>query len=116
MFNDFQRKIEVMDSNPSFPHEFVSVPQERDGKTVNGIECRDKSNISKLDGLIYQDEVMSLRAKLNLGIPLHRVTLGSLENDPTNLLRTAQNMEQQISSKLDELRKQHETPSAPAAE
>ena len=103
MFNYFRRERIKFSSNPPLPEEPCFEPLNKDGVIVNQLTYRPKSNHSFFEGISFSAETMSLRAKLNLGIPMSQVSLGQIENDPNALSRNAIAFEQSIESKLNEL-------------
>lgn len=75
-----------------------------DGGVVrNVITMVPADNLPYFRGVHFSRETMSLRAKLNLGVPMSRVSLGPVENDPMILNNYALKFEQQINEKLLEL-------------
>lgn len=104
MFNFFSpAKVEFV-SNPSLPDKPVVVPRIEDGKVLNKVTYEPNSNRSKFEGISFDSATMSLRAMLNLGVPLSKVYLTGIENDPTALQAAAIRLDNQISEQLASLR------------
>lgn len=103
MFNKFDsRRIEFV-SNPPLPDEGRIVPDERNGVTVNKLQYFPCSNRSYFDGIEFDKNSMSLRSKLNLGVPISQVSIGQIENDPMKLQNIALHLEHQISERINSL-------------
>lgn len=107
MFNQAKiQKIEFF-SNPALPDETVIVPSEENGRIVNKIQYQPNSSFrSPFEGVHFSRETMSLRSKLNLGVPMEQVSIGQVENDPNVLNRRALHLESDIVNKLSELESQ----------
>lgn len=81
MFNCFNSKKHCFYfSNPSLPDVPTIVPKEVDGVVKNCVEFMPQDVKSPLDGLHYEASIHSLRAKLNLGVPLSLVRPQSLDD------------------------------------
>lgn len=93
-------------SNPVLPEAPMVVPEQKDGVIVNTIKHVPVSNKSYFDGVEFNASTMSLRAKLNLGLQLHPVSIGQVENDPNVLRNRALHMEKEIFDKLESLQSQ----------
>lgn len=72
-----------------------------DGSPVNTFNLMPRSNKSYFSGAHFDASRDSLRARLNLGIPLQRVNLGVTENDPNKLAATAARLSSQISQRAE---------------
>lgn len=104
MFNSYSFKRIEFYSNPPLPEAPHVVPDERpDGVICNKVVYQPKSNRSIFDGIHYSAEVMSLRAKLNLGVTLTKVSNVNLDNDPAIVQRNMLKVEQDIENRLNEL-------------
>lgn len=90
-------------SNPPLPERVKIEPLLKDGKVVNQVVRVPGSNRSELESIHYSAETMSLRAKLNLGVPLSKVSLGAIENDPNYLNGLAVQLERNINLRLRDL-------------
>jgi len=103
MFNHFDSSRIEFVSNPPLPSEGKIVPDERNGVIVNKLQYFPSSNRSYFDGIEFDKDSMSLRAKLNLGVPLSKVYIGQIENDPLKLQNIALHMESLISDRISSL-------------
>ena len=104
MFNKFLFQRIEFRSNPPLPDKpMVVADQTPNGSPMNKVVYKPNSNKSYFDGVTFDSGTMSLRAKINLGLPLTKVPNVSIENDPTILNRRALSVEQQIESRLNEL-------------
>lgn len=90
-------------SNPPFGEDYVIVPDKDHGTIVNKVLLVPKDNKSPLDGVHYSAEQMSLRAKLNLGIPMSRVSNPPIENDPAKLNAIALHLVDDIENRLSQI-------------
>lgn len=97
-------------SNPPLPEHPVVEPYEDDGKIVNKVVWRPTDNKSPLDGVHYNAQEMSLRAKLNLGVEFRRVPNVNIDNDPTVVQRNMLAVEHAIESRLNDLQSDLDTP------
>lgn len=103
MFNSIVLKPIEFHSNPPLdPAPAVNWKTREDGSPVNFFELVPRDHRSPLDGAHYDPSRDSLTARLNLGIPLQKVSIGITENDPNILQRTAQRVSAQIQSRLSE--------------
>lgn len=103
MFNKFDSSRIEFVSNPALPDEGRIVPDEKNGVIVNKLQYFPSSNRSYFDGIEFDKDSMSLRAKLNLGVPMSQVSIGQIENDPLKLQNFALHMENQISERINSL-------------
>ena len=103
MFNNFHPERIEFRSNPLLPETPIVEPLEVNGKMTNVVKFVPKSNHSQLEGVHYSAETMSLRAMLNLGVDLHQVSLGQIENDPNKINERFLNLESQIARRVSEL-------------
>lgn len=70
-----------------------------DGSPVNRFIMAPRDNKSFFHGAHYDPSRDSLRARLNLGIPLQKVSIGITENDPNKLSATARSYVNAINSR-----------------
>jgi len=105
MFNKLPHKPIEFVSNPRLPDVPQVVPKfdEVKGIVRNEVIYVPHEDCSRLHGVHYSAETMSLRAKLNMGVPLSPVSFGITENDPSVLMSSALHMERNIEQKLIEL-------------
>jgi len=96
MFNQVLRERVPFKSNPPLQDHYEVVPKEVDGVVINEVICKPTDHHSYWKGIHYSRETMSLRAKLNLGIPMSQVSLGQIENDPSVLARFADNFTSKV--------------------
>lgn len=105
MFNKFHLSRIDFKSNPDLGEDYRVVLSTNDfGSPINKIVREPKSNRPFYDGAKYDPALMSLRAKLNSGIDLQRVSFGQVENDPTKILEHALHFEQSFASRYDQAR------------
>ena len=97
-----RKKIEFS-SNPPILETYQVVADERDGKVYNKVISVPCSNESVLSGLHFSRESMSLRAKLNMGLPM-RVVGNPNISDFASAYKKAASLELQVESKLNDLR------------
>lgn len=71
-----------------------------DGSPVNCFELQPRDNKSYFVAAHYDPSRDSLTAKLNLGIPLNKVSLGVTENDPNVLAHQAQRISAQLQDRV----------------
>lgn len=111
MFNPdhVEEKRKVFFSNPPLPEQPRVVPAERNGVVYNKVIYEPGDNHSYFEGVHYSSESMSLRAKLNLGVPMTKVSFGALENDPAVLNAKALTIEKTILNRLSELQNPQES-------
>ena len=83
MFNYRNRDREKFFSNHPLPDKVVIVPavDEDSGNFRNHIKHVPQDNHSELSGLIYNPDTMSLRAKLNMGVPMSQVAMPSIDDE-----------------------------------
>lgn len=106
MFHSSKSEPIEFRSNPPFTEESRIVPDRDDhGVIINKVVLVPKENKSALDGVHFSREEMSLRAKLNLGIPLSRVPNPGIENDPARLNAMALHFVDDFESRLSQLQK-----------
>lgn len=106
MFNKFQLSRIDFKSNPDLGEDYRVVLSTNDfGSPINKIVKEPKSNRPFYDGAKFDPALMSLRAKLNSGIDLQRVSFGQVENDPTKIYEHALKFEQSLASRYDQARK-----------
>lgn len=114
MFNEAKIQSIEFFSNPCLPDETVIVPAEENGRIVNKIQYQPNSSFrSPFEGVHFSRETMSLRSKLNLGVPMEQVSIGQVENDPNVLNRRALHLEHEIVDRLSALA---EEPAQPVVE
>lgn len=102
MFNKLPHGEIKFISNPRLPDVPKVVPKidEVKGNVKNEVTYVPHEDCSILHGVHYSHETMSLRAKLNMGIPLSPVSFGVVENDPSVLQQSALHMERAIEQRL----------------
>lgn len=106
MFNSFQLSKIEFTSNPDLGEDYkVELSTNDYGSPVNRIVRVPRSNRPFYDGVKYDPALMSLRAKLNSGIDLQRVSFGQTENDPNKLFGYALHFEQSLAERYDQARK-----------
>lgn len=111
MFNVFKPKKIVFSSNPPLSEKVIVVPEKNDvGSPINKCLVVPGDNRSKLDGVHFIYEEMSLRAKLNLGIPMSRVPNVGILNDPTDIQNIQDGFVEQASSRYQQLLKSENEP------
>lgn len=104
MFNSvLKNELFSFMSNPPLSDSPSIEPLEVDGKVVNKLVYHPRDNKPYLDGVHFDANVHSLRARLNLGVNLQPVSIGVTENDPTVLQRNAVAFEAEIESKLNSI-------------
>lgn len=105
MFNKFQLSRIDFKSNPDLGEDYRVVLSTNDfGSPINKIVREPKSNRPFYDGFKYDPSLMSLRAKLNSGIDLQRVSFGQTENDPNKIYEYALHFEASLASRYDQAR------------
>lgn len=108
-----QKKIEFS-SNPPILEEVIAEPKEVEGKIRNSFRKVPSSNRSILSDLVYNEETMSLRAKLNMGLPMTVVSNPNID-DFDKAYKVAGRMSAQIEKKLADLQREENAAAAAAA-
>lgn len=103
MFNCSKFQIIDFVSNPPFEDSPIIVPDDKNGVIVNKVVYRPCSHRSPFEGVHFSHDTMSLRSKLNLGVPMEQVTIGQIENDPNKLHSFALHLENRIYNQLNTL-------------
>lgn len=106
MFSVAPRKREPIEffSNPPFNEEaFISESKDERGNICNQLQYRHKSNHSIFEGVHFVESEMSLRAMLNKGVKLSKVSNVNLDNDPTEVQNRMRQVESQVFAKITEL-------------
>lgn len=116
MFNYFSKEKRIeFHSNPPMDETYVlkSVLDSDTGNIKPVLACVPQNHHSELEGCHFSEATMSLRAKLNLGIPLKQVAMPSLDNDPAVSLSKIASVERSISDKIQNLENQQQSALVP---
>lgn len=113
MFNHFVPERIEFRSNPPLPEKVVVVPgKDKHGNFCNEVKVVPSDNKSIFDGVRFDRDTMSLRAMLNLGVPLREVSMPSLANDPSEAQNAMLAVERQIMQRIDEIEAPSTDPSS----
>lgn len=100
MFHSINLKPIDFRSNPGLdPRPMNDWHTREDGCPVNKFVLAPRDNKSFFQGAHYDASRDSLRARLNLGIPLQKVSIGITENDPNKLSAVARSYVNAINSR-----------------
>lgn len=101
MFHTIQLDPIEFRSNPELdPRPAIDWHTRSDGSPVNRFELSPRDHKSYFHGAHYDSSRDSLSAKLNMGIPLQKVSLGVTQNDPNILAHQALRLSSQIQQRV----------------